>query len=224
VEFLRGKYNVSNQNYIQCLVNGMTLDERERLKTKTFDVLWFELWNGQNTRQYRSECAAAKTTFDTLRTSGDAHGKKLADYMSSATTSWTEPEWGFPKGRRSLHEPELTCAQREFNEETGLPVEALHMLDEEPLIEQYLGTNGIMYKQTYFISVCAPDVMAVVQSENRVMQREVSGIGWFTYDEAYGHIRETNREKRAMLQAFHVRLANATFAAKCRDAVKVRDG
>jgi len=206
VEFLRGKFNLNNQNYIQCLMNGMTLDERNRLTTKTFDTLWYELWNGQNTRQYRSECAAAKATFDTLRVTGDSAGKKLATYVEGTTTRWTEPEWGFPKGRRSLHESELNCALREFHEETGLPSNLVTMTDEEPLVEQYLGTNGIMYKQTYFLGICATDLAATVQADNRIMQREVGGIGWFTYEDAYGHIRETNREKRAMLQSLHTRL------------------
>ena len=216
VEFLRGKYTLTNHNYIQCLMNGMTIEERSRLVAKSFDVLWYELWNGQNTRQYRSESAAAKITFDTLRSTGDSNGKKLAAYVDGTTTPWTEPEWGFPKGRRSLHENELVCALREFKEETGLPQEVVHILDEEPLVEQYLGTNGIMYKQTYYLGVCSPDVIAAVQTDNRIMQREVGGIGWFTYEEAFTRIRDTNREKRTMLQTLHnTQLSSAEFIAKC---------
>ena len=37
--------------------------------------------------------------------------------------SWTEPEWGFPKGRRDTEESDWVCALREFKEETGQPSE-----------------------------------------------------------------------------------------------------
>ena len=210
VEFLRGKYNLNNPNYIQSLMNGMTVDERHRLVTKPFDILWYELWNGQNTRQYRSESTTAKVAFDTLRQSGDSNGKTLTSYVESTTTRWTEPEWGFPKGRRSLHETELHCALREFQEETGLAIDAVRVCHEEPLVEQYLGTNGIMYKQTYFLGVCSAEVTASVQTDNRIMQREVGGIGWFSYEDAYDHIRDTNREKRAMLELLHTRCSSSS--------------
>lgn len=218
VEFLRGKYSLTNHNYIQCLMNGMTLEERNRLTTKDFDTLWYDLWNGQNTRQYRSECATAKTTFDTLRETGDSGGKKLSTYTEGTTTRWIEPEWGFPKGRRSLHETEMNCALREFHEETGILSDMVTILNEEPLVEQYLGTNGIMYKQTYFLGVCSSDLIASVQTDNRIMQREVGGIGWFTYDNARDHIRDTNREKRVILQSLHTRLSSDDFATKCASA------
>ncbi len=42
----------------------------------------------------------------------------LADLMEETNTSWIEPEWGFPKGRRNNQETDLDCALREFKEET----------------------------------------------------------------------------------------------------------
>ena len=33
---------------------------------------------------------------------------------------YESPEWGFPKGRRNMHESDLDCAKREFEEETGI--------------------------------------------------------------------------------------------------------
>ena len=45
----------------------------------------------------------------------------LEKLIQQSTTNWTEPEWGFPKGRRNYQESDLHCALREFSEETGFP-------------------------------------------------------------------------------------------------------
>jgi 8-oxo-dGTP pyrophosphatase MutT (NUDIX family) len=204
VEFLRGKYKMDAASYIQLLINGMTLEERGRLLVTSFDKLWETLWNNQNTRQFRTECEIARRAFDTLKNTGDCFGKLLATYISQASTAWNEPEWGFPKGRRALHESELACALREFNEETGMSQKCVQILkDESTRIEEYMGTNGIPYKQVYFMGVCKSDNDATHQPYNRVMNREVGAIGWFTYEQALVNIRETNKEKRKLLSDLH---------------------
>ena len=46
VEFVRGKYPLTNREYILNILNEMTVEERDRVKTKTFDELWDSLWGG----------------------------------------------------------------------------------------------------------------------------------------------------------------------------------
>ena len=45
----------------------------------------------------------------------------LASLIHKSSTTWLEPEWGYPKGRRNYQEKDLHCALREFEEETGYP-------------------------------------------------------------------------------------------------------
>lgn len=207
VEFLRGRYTPVDHDYIQLLCNEMTTSERQRLVTRTFDVLWYDLWNGQHTRQFRNEAATAQVAFERLKTTGDSKGKTLADYMAACTSHYTDPEWGFPKGRRNLHESDLRCATREWREETGLPDRALRIVPEvRPCEEEYIGSNGIPYKQMYYVGVCDKDTPVSVCSENVVMVREIGGIGWYTVEEALGLIRASNSVKRDMLQLLHRRI------------------
>jgi len=221
VEFMRGKYKLDNQPYIQTLFNGMALEERERLHATPFEALWNTLWNNQNTRQYRNEHDHAKRTFEQIKNTGDVYGKLLTSYIASSTTSWAEAEWGFPKGRRSIHETEQACALREFTEETGFPHRILHVLTDEPcIIEEYTGTNGIRYRQMYYVAGCASDTVAAHQPNNRVMNREVGNIGWFPFDEAILKIRETNPEKRAALDHLHRRVCTAGLGERLRAAIE----
>lgn len=200
IDFLRGKYNLAKKAYIQTLVDGMTRDEMARLQSLPFEELWTRLWNSQNTRQYRSEFETAKRLFETIRNSG-----QLAEHIQAVDVGWDEPEWGFPKGRRSLHESDISCAVREFCEETGLSSSDIHIRRElVPENEDYVGTNHIRYHHTYFIADC--DVDVAMNEDNRVQAREVGDIGWFLFEEAYLKIRPTNPEKRAVLGRIHARL------------------
>lgn len=204
VEFLRGKYKLEDAAYIKMLLNGMTPEERTRLLNTPFETLWTNLWNSQNTRQYRNEYEMARKQFDTLRNTGDTYGRILASFVYEAESKWPTPEWGFPKGRRNTSESIKTTALREFTEETGVPKQAVTILQGlDPYVEQYIGTNGITYKQTYFLGLCKPDVVARFEENNRIMTREIGDLAWLPFEDALERIRPTNKEKRAMLTQLH---------------------
>lgn len=220
VEFLRGKYKMDKPEYIHLLIHGMTVEERGRLLTKPFEKLWSDLWNAQNTRQFRTEFENARRNFENLKATGDRNGKTMADYISSATGTFTDAEWGFPKGRRALKEKEQECALREFKEETGIPTKFIHILEEPSLVEEYTGTNNIPYKQTYFVACCKSTVTALIQPNNHIMKREIGDIGWFTFDMAMTHIRESNVQKRAVMTELHRRITEGDLKAKIITALE----
>ena len=206
--------------YIHLLINGMTVEERGRLLLKPFEKLWSDLWNGQNTRQFRTEFENARRNFENLKTSGDRNGKTLAHYISTASGTFSEAEWGFPKGRRAVGEPERVCALREFKEETGILPKFINILDDLPLVEEYTGTNGIPYKQTYFIACCKSNVVASIQPNNHVMKREIGDISWFTYEAAMDHIRESNVQKRVVMTELNRRVRDGDLRAKISMALE----
>lgn len=207
-------------DYINLLINGMTLEERGRLLVKPFEKLWSDLWNGQNTRQFRTEFENARRNFENLKSTGDRNGKTMEQYIAMATGTFSEAEWGFPKGRRAVGEQERVCALREFKEETGILPKFIHILDEPALIEEYTGTNGIPYKQTYFIACCKSNVVASIQPHNHVMKREIGDISWFTFESAMSHIRESNVQKRAVMTELHRRVCEGDLRDKITTALE----
>ena len=221
VEFLRGKYKMDKPDYIALLINGMSHEERQRLLRGEFTTLWEALWNSQNTRQFRNEYEVAQRTFEAIRNTGDVHGRLLVEYVEHATETWMEPEWGFPKGRRTLREAERRCALREFSEETGLAESVVHLVEDEPCyVEEYTGTNGIKYKQVYYVGAVDSENTVHLEPSNRVMSREIGDIRWFPFEEAYLRIRPTSPVKRAMLGRLHYGVVTGDLGERLRNALE----
>ena len=207
VEFMRGKYNVNSPDYIGSLFNQMTIDELTRLETFDFETLWNTLWNNQISRQYKQEYDTALGKYNLLVAGGEeTGGRTLESYIKGANREWATPEWGFPKGRRGNRESEISCAVREFSEETGLEeAQCILVKNLLPLEENFLGGNRIQYRHRYYLAYCQHNTEVCIDSHNSVMNREISDIGWFSYEEAIKRIRPYNVEKRQILtSAFQI--------------------
>jgi 8-oxo-dGTP pyrophosphatase MutT (NUDIX family) len=211
IEFMRGKYNINNTDYIQSLFNQMTNLELERIETIDFESLWNSLWDYQISRQYKQEYDNALEKYELLKIGGNEEipVKKLAEYIKSASREWLTPEWGFPKGRRSLRESEITCALREFTEETGLTeTQCVIIKNLMPLEENFLGGNRIQYRHRYFLAYCRQNTQVKIDSSNKIMNREISDIKWVSFNNAMELIRPYNIEKRQILTIVNELLAN----------------
>lgn len=196
IEIMRGKYELRDVPGIQALVDQATVEERQMLLTRGFNDLWRDLWNGPASRRYQAEYDQSKAKFDILKARG-----VLTSCCTASTTMWTEPEWGFPKGRRSSTESEIACALRETWEETGVYKTDLRILSTPPLLEEYSGSNGIRYRHRYWLAE-APGTLEVRMDESNADQRrEISDVRWCTMTAALTLIRPYNVEKRAVLEA-----------------------
>jgi 8-oxo-dGTP pyrophosphatase MutT (NUDIX family) len=208
IEIMRGKYKVSNHEYIIQLLNGMTAVERERLLTEPFESLWEGLWGVplEISHSYKYEREQARQKLELLRTGQPS----LQDLIARAGPAWTTPEWGFPKGRRDLRESEFACAMREMWEETNIHEKDICVVRGlDPLEEEFRGTNDITYLHKYYVTY-VPDGtggQSFEQSfkENPHIRREVGDIQWCSLERALSYIRDTNEEKRkVLLRAAHL--------------------
>ena len=67
IEFMRGKYAINNQAYIQNLISEMTLTEKQRLLDHDCPSLWYNLWGDCVSSQFRSEEKNARDKFEALK-------------------------------------------------------------------------------------------------------------------------------------------------------------
>ena len=198
IDFLRGKYSISSKFHIMNLINEMTIDEKKRLLTFTFDDLWGKLWGNNVGIQYRNEEQTSKDKFITLKTGVMMNGEvyNLAQLIDESTTNWKEAEWGFPKGRRNWQERDYDCAIREWEEETGYSRNNIKIVNNLlPYEETFTGSNYKSYKHKYYLSIFFGDNTVEPTHYQRC---EIGAAKWMSYKECLEHIRHYNLEKIEM--------------------------
>ena len=195
VEFLRGRYETNDVDYLGSLLEGMTISERELIINNDFDFLWNKLWIKKSQERFNKEYYNSKKKFNFLKKDSYLHDLNL-----KVNFIWTQPEWGFPKGRRNLGELDKDCAIREFEEETGIDTRNYIMLnDVRPVKEVFFGTNSNKYKHVYYVAVSREDINPRIDPNNFLQVSEISSIQWFTFENCLQKIRHYNKEKIKML-------------------------
>ena len=186
VDFMRGRY-AKNPAYLMNLIDEMTVQERKDLLEHDFTTLSHDMWHAFH------EEPAARDKFNDLKRDG-----QLKALIDQSTTTWTEQEWGFPKGRRNSNESEVACALREYEEETGYDRHGVILLQNVlPFEEIFIGSNYKAYKHKYYVVFGAPKTLRKFQ------ESEVSDLQWFTYEEVLEKIRPYNVERKKVLAAVH---------------------
>ena len=197
IEIIRGKYNPRDDDYIIHLLKGMTQHEHALLLSTAFDELWHSLWRDPvSLAIYQGDKDPSFRKFSLI-------SEKLPTFIHENPTKWTEPEWGFPKGRRNPHETDLHCAIREFEEETDIKRSTFTVIhNTNPISETFFGSNKVHYCHKYYIGICNHSIEATLNINNLHMMREIGDIQWCTLDDAIAKIRPDNVEKReALLKA-----------------------
>jgi 8-oxo-dGTP pyrophosphatase MutT (NUDIX family) len=188
-EFMRGKYDPEDISYVSTLVKNMTLKEQASIASDSFESLWRQMWGDD------------RMTNDYVQSRERFHQLDRMSLMRNNISEYTEPEWGFPKGRRMRGESDLACALREFDEETNIPRDSFVVLKNMILDETFMGLNHVQYKHVYFVALLKqPDMVNVNQKLTPVQRREISGIGWKTFGEAEALVRPHHVERRGMLE------------------------
>ena len=223
IEIIRGKYDIHNPEYMQTLVNEMSVQEKQRLLTCPFSVQWRQLWNMTAEQGKSSKLADEYNSLNKFNTIFEGHLPQTTTplnvrqvqvppavpvswktMISNSTTQWDETEWEFPKGRRVRYESEIRCAVREFAEETGYATTDINVISNlRPLHELVIGSNGRTYKNTFYLAVMTKtthtDITPVPQAS------EVSDMKWMTEEQSLAAIRDYYTDKKQVLsKAFHI--------------------
>lgn len=206
VEFIRGKYCIQNRNYLIKLFSNMTEEEHTRIKAHTFDSLWKIMWcktedetNKNFTKEYNEACEKfnqLKKGYYLKANDNTTTHFSLSYLLESTKAQFIHTEWGFPKGRRNINEDDMSCALREFREESGINLKSIRFLhDIKPLEEIFSGSNKIRYKHVYYLSKYVGETSDTMITNHC---KEIKKVEWFTFDEMINNIRPYNVERKEL--------------------------
>jgi 8-oxo-dGTP pyrophosphatase MutT (NUDIX family) len=214
MDFILGKYSINNLEYIYRIFNEMTIQEKLRIMSETFDKLWFSIdyncFDFKNNelpddfrKKIENDYLNSKRKYLLIKNGYINKNNQyinLYQIIKNSRYNWLEQEWEFPKGKRKMNESNLDAAIREFTEETNFPEDNLDIiLSDQPIIEKYCGSNTKKYKHIYFIGRANKyiDYKSREFTENQSI--EISSICWMTYSEAMRAIRPYQIEKKMAL-------------------------
>ena len=212
IEFIRGKYDINNFDYLERTINFITIDERENILRCDFDILWKNLWKDNNiinNLEYQTsyeKFLLLKNGLMIKKNDIDIYFN-LKSMIENTIYKFKEPEWGFPKGRRNFKEKNIECAKREFEEETNILNANYNIINMTPLEETYLASNGLKYKHIYYIGQIKDNQLELMIDDNNMFQNiEIGDIKWFTFEESMNIIRDYNIEKKNILLNLHMNI------------------
>lgn len=170
--------NWKNTKVLRKLFCLLTLEEQKMVLENNFCTLWQDLWLDVNSPYYKRGYNRAKKRFSIIE----------SNKTSLATiTDHSDAMWEFPKGRRNVHEQDICCAFREFEEETTICKDNL-MDTKFRSTEIYQGTDKLLYRTDYFLCeikeplhVSSPDKIS--SSLRKTLTEETETYGWFTMSE-----------------------------------------
>jgi 8-oxo-dGTP pyrophosphatase MutT (NUDIX family) len=187
-EFMRGKYDPADAEYVGRLVGNMTMEEQTGVLLLSFEELWRTMWNGDPSSP---DYGISREKFEQLN---------RPTLINANRSPYAEPEWGFPKGRRIRGESDIDCAIREFSEETNIPRDSYIVLRNIKLEETFNGLNDIQYRHVYFVALLKhPDQVNLTQRFTPMQRREISAIAWKSFDECEELVRPHHLQRKAML-------------------------
>lgn len=202
IEFVRGRYiydknekTCLDTKYLRYIFENMTKEERSKIVKNDFDELWAELWcYDKKSKKYEYHDAKAKYHAFIKGIKLQTKTVSLDSLLSETNTTFDEPEWGFPKGRKTFDEDPKTCALREFKEETDFPQEYIEIISDKPIESTYRGSNNKMYSNIYymakFTSPNPEDYRVLKLNPNNGHQKsEISKMAWLNIEEADKYIR-----------------------------------
>jgi len=208
IDFMRGKYQPNDRDYIISMIKQMTNDEKKSIIEEDFDTLWKKIWGDEGyNNKYKMEETTSSGKFNMLKQGILKHCSNdleysLSDLIAETEDRWLEPEWGFPKGRRNYQEKDYECAVREFCEETGYDINTIEpMINIMPYEEIFTGSNYKSYKHKYFLMYMKPSETKYTDSYQK---SEVSKMEWGTLDNCLSKIRDYNLEKKDIINKVDV--------------------
>jgi 8-oxo-dGTP pyrophosphatase MutT (NUDIX family) len=201
--FVYGFFRKSDTKQLKHLFDTMTFQEKIDIMSMQFHLMWYRIALNNPDLDYNIndmyELNKIKTVDVISRSETrrifrqkrekfmknfkhDDDTRRLFNLISQSTDS--ELLWEVPKGSRCKGETDLTCAMREFREESSIDMHYYDIIDSEPAIETH-EDNGVTYRNVYYVAELKRKYAAYVPRvhyTNPDQTIEIEQIKWVSLD------------------------------------------
>ena len=67
IGIVAGKFDPILAGHVQSIINEMSILEKKRILTETFETLWNDMWGQTNNAQYKNEEQISSKKFDIIK-------------------------------------------------------------------------------------------------------------------------------------------------------------
>ncbi len=189
IELLQGRYVRYDSNFIKALFNDLTKFERDKIIESNFNYDYlYSFFYGNRAKNINKNRYKFNTLFSINNYKKMLHECNVLD----------DNQWGFPKGRQNSDETPFDCALREFHEETDILIDHIDVIDHQPIVETFFGTNGRMYKHTYFLANLK--VNSEINCSLFKGNSEIKKIKFFKINDAVDMIKPYYKKRISMIK------------------------
>ena len=196
ISFALGKYRY---NEIRKMFNNMTVEEKLDILSLDFRQIWYRAW--ANSKYRIGQFISAKARFESQFLMDGGERLKAMIRESSSTHLL----WEIPKGHKKGNgEGDLSCALREFEEETGIKKKYYTLLGTTTYVNSF-SDEGVKYVSEYFLAA------------ERYTTKPSVNLGAI---DQYGEISDIRWLDLASIKTFDYNNRLGEFATKILDAFK----
>lgn len=190
--FVFGRYKKYDSKYLTQLFNNMTHGEKLDILSLDFGKMWYRMWLCSPEKDYTMYNSNTKHTknikyyfkkknkFSSIFLKDG--GKRLKQLVHNSDN--VVSPWEIPKGTLEKNETILSCAAREFEEETAISSNDYTILYDIKPVSAAHKELKIIYKQIYYVAYLNNDSNWVPKKVFEPSQiNEIEQIKWISVNE-----------------------------------------
>jgi len=195
IDFIKGKYNINDINYIQILINKFSIEEKNNILSNDYEKLWKDLWllDEKNIDKKKDYIDREKKFLKLKNGYYNQRFKKYINlnyFIQNSDKNYETSEWEFPKGKKEKNEKNINCAIRECYEETDYNENDYDIIiNIETFSESYRGENKVQYRHIYYLA-SLNNYEKITKINTREQQMEVKDMKWLSKEECLYKLRD----------------------------------
>ena len=149
------------------IATGLTLLEKQKILTKTFQDMWIELFGHTKYAHNKKVYNLSKERFEKFNIRSIVYDIKDVELSSCVC-------WSLPKGKPLSRETGQECALRELKEEINVYSDQIKIIHKDPVYHLRNGSDGRSYLGVYYVCLIDPNS----EIEFKAQPTEIQAIEW----------------------------------------------